>query len=693
MEFYNKSISDTLNKHAPLKTRSVTLRPDTSWYTKEIAQEKRKRRKLERRWRRSTLQVDREIFQAQRTHVNELICRVKQDHFKAKLSDAETPKELHQIANKILHKQKVSVLPAHDSASELADTFLKFFTDKIANIRNILSESDTSGVDVDQDEDGIVPPACVLDTLQPASEEEVRKIIRSSPTKSCDLDPIPTWILKECLDVLVPLITVIVNLSLNNSDVPKNLKDALITPLIKKLLLNPDILKNYRPVSNLSFISKLIERIVAARLSHHMIANGLYEKFQSAYRKLHSTESALLRVQNDIQQAVDNDGAAVLILLDLSAAFDTIDHAKLLDILSRHVGVTGSALRWFESYLCERTQSVVIDGHKSSPSVLEWGVPQGSVLGPILFTIYTTSLAEELRKAGISYHLYADDTQLYLSFKPLEAKSVTDTIKIIEKCLDTVQRWMLKNMLKLNGDKTECLVISTKHVLKSLSKLEFIFGDLVIRPTSSAKNLGVLFDSSLSYQQHVGNVCKKAYFQIHNIGRKRKFLTTECCKTLVNTLVTVHLDYCNSLLYGLPQMLLGRLERVQKTAARLIMRLRKYHHITPALQSLHWLPIKQRIEYKILLFVYKALHGLAPSYIQDLVQVYEPARSLRSGCQRKLRVPITHLSSFGDRSFAYAAPTLWNHLPSHVQQAESLDIFKKHLKTHLFRTVYSTLTN
>ena len=168
-------------------------------------------------------------------------------------------------------------------------------------------------------------------------------------------------------------------------------------------------------------------------------------------------------MQNDLLRSVDESGGAILVLLDLSAAFDTIDHEKLFNLLNLSFGVQVSALNWITSYLSNRKQSVLINGVSSDELNLSWGVPQGSVLGPILFTIYTTPLANIIRKHGIEFHLYADDTQLYIAFKPSCPGSKYDSIKKLEACIEDIRKWMSHNMLKLNEDKTEFLVITIKN--------------------------------------------------------------------------------------------------------------------------------------------------------------------------------------------------------------------------------------
>ena len=244
------------------------------------------------------------------------------------------------------------------------------------------------------DADHVPPDECTcavgakLDIFLPATEGEVKLLVAKSSSKWCSLDPVPTWMLKAHLDCLLPSITNLVNESMSTGIVPTKMKAALVMPLLKKPSLDNNVMDNFRPVSNLSFISKLTERVVLKRLTDHILCNNIHEHFQSAYKPNHSTETAMMRVQSDILMSLDNKRGVVLIMLDISAAFDTVDHSLLLGRM-RSAGVIGIAHQWFASYLTSRTQSVCLGRTKSQPSELLQGVPQGSVLGPVLFTLYT----------------------------------------------------------------------------------------------------------------------------------------------------------------------------------------------------------------------------------------------------------------------------------------------------------------
>ena len=260
---------------------------------------------------------------------------------------------------------------------------------KNSEIRKQVINNSTSDTWTDEK---IFSPELLAD-FYPATENEIKKLIKESPSKSCSSDPIPTWLIKKCIDYLVPIITVVINLSLSSGNMPSNLKKAILIPLIKKACLDPEIFNHFRPISNLTYLSKLIEKVVATRLFDHMTTNGLHECLQSSYKKYHSTETALTCIHDDILRAVDEQQCVILLLLDLSAAFDTIDHDMLLSRLRKYIGLRDTALNWFRSYLSQRQQSVLINGVKSKTVPLSCGVPQGSVLGPILFTIYLLPLA------------------------------------------------------------------------------------------------------------------------------------------------------------------------------------------------------------------------------------------------------------------------------------------------------------
>jgi hypothetical protein len=691
---YNTILTEVLEKHVPCKRKTVTVRYNSEWINTDIKQSIQKRRKLEEKWRKSRTEIDREMYKAQRDLVNIKIERAKTAHYSGLIKSAKSQKEVFKVTNKLLHKQNESILPSYTDDAELANRFVNYFTDKIVNIREGIEASNIGMVNILETSSDDTEILTKLSKFRPVTEAEVLKIIKKSPSKSCGQDPIPTWLLKECQEVLLPVITVIVNLSLTTSTMPDELKEAHIAPLIKKAILDPEILKNFRPVSNLAYLSKLIERVVAAQYIEHLKQNGLCEDMQSAYREFHSTETALLRVQNDILLGIDKDGAAILVLLDLSAAFDTIDHKILLSTLENEFGITGQALAWFESYLTGRHQLVKINGVPSEKVLLKFGVPQGSVLGPLLFISYTKPLGKIIKKHGLQYHLYADDTQLYLAFSPSKNGSAEAAIERIQNCVQDIKRWMSTHFLKLNEDKTEILVLgkNLKVCDEIRSKISPVnIGGCSVTPVEHVRNLGVIFDSVCNLHKYVGNICKGSYHQIRNIGSIRKYLDTESTKSAVHAHVTSRLDYCNSLLFGISNQLTKKLQRVQNTAARLITRTKKFDHIKPVLQELHWLPIEERIKFKILLLAFKAQHGLAPKYISDLVVPYAPTRSdLRSQNQHLLDTrPKTKLKSFGDRSFKKAAAVLWNSLPIELRTISELSQFKSQLKTHLFKNHYS----
>ena len=420
LALYNSTLTKVLNQHAPIKRKSVPNQKWVPWLTEAIRDEIRKCRQREHIWRRDRVNLDKyRDFCTQHRLVLNLLFATEKEYYQDTFHEhSGNIKQVFKLCKSLLGRGKEQSLPPGLNNQELADKFNTFFITKITNIRFNLFEHDTGSSDT-QSENHLIPNA--LTNFQLLSCEDVSKIVLASPAKTCDVDPVLTELHKKVLLAIIHLLTKLVNESLQTGEFPDDLKKALVTPLLKKPSLEP-IPRNYRPISNLPFVGKLMERCVIDQLMEHIHANNLMEPLQSAYRSHRSTETALLKVKTDILKVIDNQEVMCLVLLDLSAVFDTVDHKILLERLENYFGITAIALRWIESYLTNQSQRVVIGdmnttGAKSDSISLKFGVPQGSVLGPILFTLYTSPLGQ-ICSNKVHYHLYADDQQIYLHFKP-----------------------------------------------------------------------------------------------------------------------------------------------------------------------------------------------------------------------------------------------------------------------------------
>ena len=322
---YNSLLSNLLDKHAPAKKRRVMIRHNTPWFNKDIKAAKSKKRDLEHKWRKSKLEIDRQLYCRQRQVVKHMIEKAKTSYYSGSVENCNgDQKSLYSVVNKLLHKRKEPVLPSTSSEHDLANKFSDYFVGKIETIRSSFNEH--CELPIDDSIDHVTR----ITEFDAATDEEVKKILMKSPSSSCELDPLPTWLVKECANEIVPFLTCIVNKSLVSGSFPSELKIAYIRPLLKKSGLDKEDLKNYRPIANLSFLGKLIERVVSSRLRNVITEYNLQDPFQSAYRPNHSIETALVRVHNDILREMDKGRLTALVLLDLSAAFDTVDHSIML---------------------------------------------------------------------------------------------------------------------------------------------------------------------------------------------------------------------------------------------------------------------------------------------------------------------------------------------------------------------------
>ena len=406
-----------------------------------------------------------------------------------------------------------------------------------------------------------------------------------------------------------------------------------------------------------------------------MARNGLTSDKNYAYMKNHCTEHLLLKVVNDLYLAFDQSRPSVVIFLDLSAAFDTVDHDKLLDILEHDIGIVGIPLKWFKSFLKGRSHKVKIGEEHSELLELLYGVAQGSVLGPQLFKIYIRSLYKYIEPTNFQIEGFADDHQLIKQFLiSLQVKALGVNI---ENLLHYIGAWMNEYFLCLNASKTKILVIAPPSLQPEIIIRGVFINNVCIRFVDSAKNLGVMLDSVLSFETQVLKVVKSCYATIKDISSIKKFLSESHLKQLVCSCIFSLLDYCNALYYGINSSLLTKLQRIQNCCAKLITKKKiSGLSLSKAFDDLHWLRVKTRVVYKIMLIVHNCLKGQAPNELIALLQYGDSSRTLH--------LQMTRVKTkYGDRAFSHMAPKLWNMLPLNVRRVEDTEKFKKRLKSFL----------
>ena len=390
-------------------------------------------------------------------------------------------------------------------------------------------------------------------------------------------------------------------------------------------------------------------------------------------------------------KTIDIDNLLAVLMLDLSAAFDTVDHECLLFKLKTFFKITGNALKWFISYLTNRTSAVVINGVYSSYRSPIFGVPQGSILGPLLFILYINELAS-LEEFGITIHSYADDTTLYIGLNPkLEFYIVVEKLK---NYLHKINLWMSKNFLKLDVNKTQLLVCKKKrlldtyqpHILNLKNTLNIhVDTDLL----SKAKLLGVVLDQPLSLNHMITETCTICYFKLTKLRNLRSFLSYDHKIMLLKTFIISRIDYCNSLYACLLHYLLRRLERLLNTCIRSIFNISIFNHnLLSYYFNSHILPIEYRIKYKLCLTVYKILNNLSRKYLTNLVIVYKPLKkNLRSGKDNWI-INTRHHSS---KAISHQMCLIWNSLPKSLISCKQTYVFKKELKTYFFNEAFRDL--
>ena len=676
----NNRLTDTLDSVAPYREGHTQHKPRPPWMDSEYVQARALRRQYQRNG-------DRVNYNAQRSLCSNLVVTKRSAYYNKVIDEASSDQgKLYKFINKLVDKKgQKPQLPDHSDPARLANSFNSYFVNKIRMIRSDLATNSVSPIihnlqesdahDGGQGQPSTPPGISKLDHLHPTNADEVRSIIRDSTIKTSPSDPLPAFCIKDNFEDLLPHLVNLINLSLSTSSF-NGLKEAYVVPILKAPHLDVNDKKNYRPVSLLPFVSKLVERVVHNRVTSHLALNSLQNPKQYGYKRKHSCETLLVKMIDDILVGIDEGRGVILVIVDLSAAFDTVDHSILLNILRDKYHITGSALQWFRCYLTGRTQRVKIGDTFSEPLVISFGVPQGSVLGPLLFNLYSSSLSEVFECEGFDSVGYADDNFGYRYF-PASAQLSTLN-DVVPHCLASIQCWTDSHLLKLNSGKTKVMVFGNRQFRASLalSRAAIRF-DLTLPFSESLRLLGVQLDDRLVFDDHISKITKSVNSTLRNIRKIRKYLNMSTAEKLVHSLVTTKLDQFNILFLGISEGNLRKLQVLQNNALRTLLRLPQHSHVSEHYQSLHWLNIEQRIHHKLLSTVFKCLCNQAPTELALKIVIASPE-------DMTLQAQYHPYSVAGKKSFSYLAPRCWNALPRHLRVLTDLEQFKASLKHYLF---------
>ena len=609
---YKAAAELLLNEKAPLVTKTITKLNQPKWVDDEYKRSRIMRRKLEKGWRKNRTKENHLKYVEQRKICAELSITKQQEYY-SKLVDGSSSNQrsLFKVVEELQDKKSKRILPQHTDPKKLANEFNEYYVEKIDKIRKTIPESSTNRTVMNKFEGE------KLAFFAPTTDEELKEIINEFGVKTSVEDPLPTKVLKFIIDEMIPTYKVLVNKSLEEGSM-EGVKHSMIDPLLKKDDLDPEIKKHFRPVNNLVFISKLIERIVTRRLDGHMAKNNLHNKNQFAYKKHHSTETMMVGVADDVLAGFDENKCTVMVFLDLSAAFDTIDIEVLLNILSDEIGLTGAALQWCKSFLTDRTQRVNINGQYSESIAVKYGAPQGSVLGPKFYNIYVRGQPKVIQNSGFMSTSFADDSNGSKKF------AITFQYNVLKhdvpKCIAEVTEWMNSMFLKINPDKTEIILFHPDWLKSQVVIRGTNIGDECIRFSDEVKNIGVWLDQNLNLDKHINKIVSHCYKLLKDLGRIRNVLSQKHAEMLVHAIITSRLDYCNSLYFNISKSNLYKLQKVQNAAARLVMRTKKRSSVSGALEELHWLRVEARVMFKIILLVYKSV-TVRFSKFRDHIQI------------------------------------------------------------------------
>ena len=513
-------------------------------------------------------------------------------------------------------------------------------------------------------------------TLSYETPEKIEAMIRGlNPKVATGYDEIPSRILKDLVEVVTPDLTKLVNLSYETSTFPQAMKHAWIKCIFKEKGTHnqPEF---YRPISILSVISKLFEKSATSQIVGYLESNnGLYSG-QHAYRKWHYTTTCLIEITEAIHQQLENSRSIGIASMDLSKAFDSVSHNLLLRKLEKK-GFSGKSIKWLQTYLSNRTQEVRFTDHKSGKTEVQAGVPQGSVLGPILFIALTSDLVEHLKDCVVK--AYADDTQLIVT-----GKTTQEVKEKLETSIRHAQDWFRANSLQINPSKTEIMILGGDKNRDRL-KIQVNEGEEIvsIETVHQIKVLGVILDEEMNWKSHIKSIKRKASYALRNLARTGKSLLSKTKRLLYDALVAPHLSYADVVWDGCRQEQQKELQRLHNFAVRIISGTRKHDSASKAMRELGMIPLSEKRQVHQAVMAHKLINGKGPLELcnrfkgirKSDLDLDKLENRLRS--KRKMNIqPVQHRTARFERSTIYRATKAWNRTDPITRTLEDGSKFK-----------------
>ena len=525
-------------------------------------------------------------------------------------------------------------------------------------------------------------------SFREVSETEVKNVVRGMKSNSCGIDKISLFFVRTSLDKILTFVTEIFNFSIRSKIFPDRWKIGIIIPIPK--VKSPSKLKDYRPISLLSVLAKIFEKLMANQMKEHLLGFKLLDIYQSGYKPNHGCTTALLHISDYIYNAMDDNELTFLILLDYSKAFDIANHKLILAKLAA-LGFDDSALTWLGSYLEGRYQKVVIGSVESSLVLLKNGVPQGSILGPLLFTILVNDISKCIHNC--QYHLYADDTQLYLKTK---VDYAVETIILINNDLERIANFSKMSFLKINEEKSKFLVIGSKNNLLKLTNVKHIalaeitMNSQVIQRVVEAKNLGIVFDQYMSWNAHINGLISGAYFRLKLAYRYSNFLTEESKYRVTESYILALFNYASPVLQNLSYNLNQKIQKLQNSCVRYIFNLRKYDHISSFYAKRQILKISDRRDIQSLTIMHNIVNNKAPEYLTQSIRFNYDFHGHNTRTRNSIRVPKAK-TGFGYNRFFRKYAEMYNNIQKKIRFKSNISktTFKIKVKKYLINARYS----